>query len=329
MRYRQPLVQPNAAVVKMTRQWPKTEFQTLLPQRRDALHNPCGLWQHGLGRSAALFSLPIVETIGFEKRLAAHPDPHHHSLAGVMQSIPPSMTVGLELMPRQATGLWLLPWRPQTWQVWLVAFVLAVSSLCSEAWDVERTLAVAAKLGPRALDGARALQSLQAELQVLDEPSKLRGVNEFFNRRVLFRDDVDIWGQTDYWASPLEMLDKGAGDCEDYAIAKYFSLLGLGVPVAKLRMVYVRAQLGGPGGPSQAHMVLAYYESANAEPLILDNLVSEVRAASRRPDLSPVFSFNSEGLWQGVSAQAASGDPVARLSRWRDVLAKARAEGFQ
>jgi predicted transglutaminase-like cysteine proteinase len=194
---------------------------------------------------------------------------------------------------------------------------------------VDRTLAAAAKIGPRAVAGARALQGVHADLQSVDELNKLRGVNEFFNRRVLFRDDLEVWGQTDYWASPLEMLDKGAGDCEDYAIAKYFSLLGLGVPVSKLRMVYVRAQLGGVGGPSQAHMVLAYYESANAEPLILDNLVSEVRPASRRPDLSPVFSFNSEGLWQGVGPQTATGDPVARLSRWRDLLAKAKAEGFQ
>lgn len=210
-----------------------------------------------------------------------------------------------------------------------MVLALLLGSLASSAWDVDRTLAAAAKLGPRAVAGARALQSLHTELQSVDEPTKLRAVNEFFNRRVLFRDDVDVWGQTDHWASPLEMLDKGAGDCEDYAIAKYFSLLGLGVPVAKLRMVYVRAQLGGVGGPSQAHMVLAYYESANAEPLILDNLVSEVRPASRRPDLSPVFSFNSEGLWQGVGAQTAAGDPVARLSRWRDLLAKAKAEGFQ
>ena len=239
------------------------------------------------------------------------------------------MTVGLDQMPRQPARQPLLLGLPQPWQTAFVAFVLAVLSVCSGAWDVDRTMAAASKMGPRAIAGARALQSLQAELQIADEADKLRGVNEFFNRRVLFRDDMEVWGQTDYWATPLEMLDKGAGDCEDYAIAKYFSLLGLGVPVAKLRLVYVRAQLGGVGGPSQAHMVLAYYESATAEPLILDNLVSDVRSASRRPDLSPVFSFNGEGIWQGVGTQAAAGDPVARLSRWRDLLAKARAEGMQ
>ena len=97
------------------------------------------------------------------------------------------------------------------------------------------------------------------------------------------------------------------------------------MPVHRLRLVYVRAQLNGG---VQAHMVLAYYAAPEAEPLILDNLVSEIRPASRRPDLAPVFSFNGEGLWQGVGAQSA-GDPVARLSRWREVIAKANSEGFQ
>jgi predicted transglutaminase-like cysteine proteinase len=96
------------------------------------------------------------------------------------------------------------------------------------------------------------------------------------------------------------------------------------VPVQRLRLVYVRAQIGGD---SVAHMVLAYYAQPGAEPLILDNLVGSVRPASRRPDLTPVFSFNSEGLWNGVGTHSA-GDAQARLSRWREVMAKAKAEGF-
>jgi predicted transglutaminase-like cysteine proteinase len=195
------------------------------------------------------------------------------------------------------------------------------------AWDAGRMLAAAERLGPRAVAGVRALQPVLAAALELDEAGQLQAVNQFFNRRIAFRDDSEVWGQVDYWASPLEVLDKGAGDCEDYAIAKYFSLLALGVPTAKLRLVYVRAQLGGVGGPTQAHMVLAYYAQPAAEPLILDNLISELRPASRRPDLEPVFSFNSEGLWQGTGATSA-GNPVARLARWPAVLAKARAEGF-
>ena len=209
----------------------------------------------------------------------------------------------------------------------LVAGALA-PSVPLRAWDVERMAAAARKAGPNAVAGVTALQQALAAAAALDEPGRLQAVNQFFNRRILFRDDAVVWSQVDYWASPIESLNQGQGDCEDFAIAKYFSLLALGVPVNRLRLVYVRAQIGGPQGVVQAHMVLAYHPTPEAEPLILDNLIGEIRPASRRPDLAPVFSFNGDGLWQGVGSQTA-GDPVARLSRWREVLAKARAEGFQ
>lgn len=161
-----------------------------------------------------------------------------------------------------------------------------------------------------------------------DAPPPLHAVQVAVNHRFVLADDRATWGLTDHWATPGELAAAGQGDCEDFAIAKYFSLVALGMPTAKLRLVYVRAQVGGPQGVVQAHMVLAYHAAPDAEPLILDNLLSEIRPASRRPDLAPVFSFNGDGLWQGVGSQAA-GDPVARLSRWREALAKARAEGFQ
>jgi hypothetical protein len=74
-------------------------------------------------------------------------------------------------------------------------------------------------------------------------------------------------------------------------------------------------------------MVVAYYARGADEPQILDNLVGDIRPASLRPDLTPVFSFNTDGLWQGAG-KVAEGDPLARLSRWRDVVRKARTEGF-
>ena len=157
-----------------------------------------------------------------------------------------------------------------------------------------------------------------------DEVARLTTVNNFFNERIRYAEDIEVWGVQDYWASPLEALSKGAGDCEDYAIAKYFSLASSGVPISKLRMVYVRAMLNGQ---SLAHMVLAYYAQPGAEPLILDNIQTVVRPASQRPDLSPMFSFNSEGLWNGVGASS-MGNPVVRLSQWRDLLAKVKDEGF-
>jgi predicted transglutaminase-like cysteine proteinase len=194
-----------------------------------------------------------------------------------------------------------------------------------QAFDRARLRSAAERIGPKAVAAIDPLVELLQQAAALDEESRLDPINTWFNRRIVFRADDLARGEADHWASPLELLAAGHGDCEDYAIAKYFSLLASGMPVGKLRLVYVRAQVAGNEG--QAHMVLAYYPQPNAEPLILDNLVTSVRPASRRPDLTPVFSFNSEGLWQGVGTQSA-GDPQARLSRWRLVLTKARNEGF-
>lgn len=159
---------------------------------------------------------------------------------------------------------------------------------------------------------------------------KLRKVNEFFNRNVRFVDDLANWGQNDYWATPLETLGKGQGDCEDYVIAKYFSLGLVGVPVDKLRLVYVQARTGtSTGAGSQAHMVLAYYPEPDDEPYVLDNLIGDVRLASRRPDLTPVFSFNAKGIFSGAGSQViAPAVGAGRLSRWEDLLKRVAAEGF-
>ena len=154
----------------------------------------------------------------------------------------------------------------------------------SLAWDADTMLRAAATRGPQTLASARVLQSVLAGLAGQDDAAKLLAVNDFFNRRIVFASDQEIWGQNDYWASPLEMFEKGRGDCEDYVIGKYFSLIAAGMPSSRLRLVYVRAQIGGSDGAVQAHMVLAYYATPGAEPLVLDSLIGEIRPASRRPD---------------------------------------------
>lgn len=169
-------------------------------------------------------------------------------------------------------------------------------------------------------------QEMLASGGSVSDTEKLRRVNRFFNRNIAFDDDLVIWGQSDYWATPIETIGRGRGDCEDFAVAKYFSLLNLGIPVGKLRLIYVRAQQNGRAGQVlQAHMVLAYYANSEAEALILDNLNPEILPASRRLDLDPIFSFNSTGLWQGAGKQSSR----SNLSRWQNLQARARAEGFE
>ncbi|MFM9970508.1 MAG: transglutaminase-like cysteine peptidase [Burkholderiales bacterium] len=145
----------------------------------------------------------------------------------------------------------------------------------------------------------------------------LQRVNSYLNR-VPYKDDIAHWKAEDYWATPAEMVASNGGDCEDYAIAKYFLLKELGVPLSRLRMVYVRA-----GRTAQAHMVLAYYPQPNAEPLILDNLEDRVRAASNRPDLSPVYSFNEDDV---VLAATGARTTPQQIRAWRAVLDRLQRE---
>ncbi|WP_397450822.1 cysteine protease LapG [Pseudomonas sp. NA-150] len=163
---------------------------------------------------------------------------------------------------------------------------------------------------------------LENEKQV-SESAKLEVVNLFFNHQMRYVEDIDNWHVEDYWATPIESLWKGAGDCEDYAIAKYFSLRRLGVPSEKLLITYVKALR-----LNRAHMVLTYYASPNAEPLVLDSLINEIKPASQRTDLLPVYAFNAEGLWlPGAKGNKRVSD-TKKLSRWQDVLRKMQAEGF-
>jgi predicted transglutaminase-like cysteine proteinase len=150
---------------------------------------------------------------------------------------------------------------------------------------------------------------------------KLALVNDYFNQNVLWVSDFDHYGVVEYWATPLEMLASNAGDCEDFAIGKYFTLMALKVPMDTLKITYVKANLPPP---NNSHMVLTYYATPGAVPLVLDNLNPEIKPASDRPDLAPVYSFNGQGLW--LAKERSSGKGVAGgssgISMWNNMLSR-------
>lgn len=212
-----------------------------------------------------------------------------------------------------------------------LAALAAILLLCQATLaDVERMWEALQRNGGTAVvfrDWRRAIDDSRS----LGTQDKLRRINEFFNRKIQFVDDIQAWGQTDYWATPVETLARNKGDCEDFTIAKYFTLLEAGMPNEQMRLIYVKARIGGPASNvTQAHMVLAYYPEPDAEPLILDNLITDIRPASRRPDLQPIFSFNSQAIWANPAASGVPGAASAgRLTRWQELLNRAKAEGFE
>ena len=153
----------------------------------------------------------------------------------------------------------------------------------------------------------------------MSEREKLDLVNDFMNQTT-FISDIKHWGKEDYWATPIEFLSTNGGDCEDYSIAKYFTLRALGVPDEKLRITYVKELVVY----NEAHMVLAYFPTPDSEPLVLDNINKTIRPASARNDLLPVYSFNGSNLWlakeQTGRAQSVGGSD--RIGHWRDLQAR-------
>ncbi|WP_342752115.1 transglutaminase-like cysteine peptidase [Vibrio sp. DW001] len=193
-------------------------------------------------------------------------------------------------------------------------------SMTSSALNTEEQRwvnAVSKIYGARAGKRTETWRSEMAALKNQSENNKLTGVNNFFNQ-LNFVNDIDLWAKKDYWATPLEFIGSNAGDCEDFTIAKYFSLLELGVSDKKLRLVYVKAiEL------NQFHMVLAYYEKSSSVPVILDNINPVIKPATQRRDLLPIYSFNGKNLWlmkEKASGQLAGNS--SRLSLWNDLRSR-------
>lgn len=168
--------------------------------------------------------------------------------------------------------------------------------------------------GPQAAARASHWFELIEQGKSAPDAERLQLANGFFNR-ARFTTDAEVWQREDYWATPIEFLIEDAGDCEEFAIAKYFTLTGMGIAEDALRITYVKALI-----LDQPHMVLAWYETPAADPLILDNLDPRILPASQRPDLISVYSFNGTDLWlaRNRREQVRSGDAVT-LSHWRQL----------
>lgn len=178
---------------------------------------------------------------------------------------------------------------------------------------------VSAKYGKRAEKRVELWDNMLQSSKDKKILQQLKNVNDFFNK-IKYKTDPAHWRKKDYWATPFEFMGTGAGDCEDYAIAKYFSLRKLGVPEHKLRITYViykkkRSKY------EEAHMVLTYYHKPTSTPIVLDNINKKLKLASKRKDLKPVYSFNASGLWQAKNKGSIK---IGRnnLKAWKSLMSR-------
>lgn len=168
-------------------------------------------------------------------------------------------------------------------------------------------------------------QQLYLDLRDKEEIEQLRQVNHFFNQHVNYVSDQKHWGQKDYWATPYESLTTHGADCEDFVIAKYYTLKELGVEVEKMRITYVKALR-----INQAHMVLTYFPTPDAIPLVLDNLIGNIVSADRRKDLEPVYSFNASGMWlERMKGQGIRMGNPNKLDLWTGLRLRMSAQDME
>ena len=210
--------------------------------------------------------------------------------------------------------------------LWLGMLAAALAMAAEPGYSRSVTPGLVARYSTQFGQGAqRRIRGWQDSVRQAAEMPKadtalLTRVNRFVNQ-VPSASDQDHWGVEDYWATPAETFASNGGDCEDYAIAKYFALKELGIPVTRLRLVYARAW-----SSNGAHMVLAYYTAPESDPMILDNLEGGIRAAADRPDLTPVFSFNEEDLQLlQRNAPTLQLDPTSNR-KWLSLLVKLQRE---
>jgi predicted transglutaminase-like cysteine proteinase len=138
-------------------------------------------------------------------------------------------------------------------------------------------------------------RQMLAGAQDKDTMEKLETVNRFFNRWP-YRLDREVYGESDHWATPEEFMIH-SGDCEDYGIAKYFSLRQLGFTAQQLRLVVVQDRIRGIG-----HAVLAVY--LDEAVYILDNLTDQVLPHTRYRHYRPQYSVNEFHGWAHLPVKA-------------------------
>ncbi|WP_180766296.1 transglutaminase-like cysteine peptidase [Vibrio parahaemolyticus] len=142
--------------------------------------------------------------------------------------------------------------------------------------------------------------------------------HDFYNR-IVYTQDMTLWGQKDYWATPEETLRRFKGDCEDIAIAKFFSLLRQGMPKERLRLVYLQLP---STYPKIYHLVLEYHHE-DGQIYVLDNRYNNIHQADDEHHRQTVVSFDLQNMW--IDKQRV-GDSQARMKKWRALVARYRTQ---
>ena len=142
-----------------------------------------------------------------------------------------------------------------------------------------------------------------------DGRARLGEINRAINLAIRPMGDLEQYGAIDVWSSPLATLARGAGDCEDYAIAKFVALHRAGIAPDDLRIVVMRDTIRG-----EDHAVAA--ARLDGHWLTLDNRRMAMVEDAHVRNYRPTFVIDQHGVKRYEDAPLladASGISVASL----------------
>jgi predicted transglutaminase-like cysteine proteinase len=157
-----------------------------------------------------------------------------------------------------------------------------------QPWSENLFAQLEKEYGPTAMKRLRYVHDTARENQNKPVLEKLEVANSTLSR-LPWVSDQQQWNADDYWATPLEMITKVGGDCEDMAIGKYVMLRMMGVPRRNLALGFAILKT-----KDEAHMVLVWANEKRTDFRVLDSFVKEVKHPKQRPDLQFVYLMNAD-----------------------------------
>lgn len=151
--------------------------------------------------------------------------------------------------------------------------------------------------------------------RVLQHPAAARA--ELINLAINQFDHADSSGAT-VWQSPQELVARGAGDCKDFALAKFWLLRHTGTARERVRLAYGEARVGDS---ARLHLVVLLWVDEGS-PLVLDNLLPGMHRLNHRADLQIRFSFDELAFYDQIGSQRIRDQP---LRGWRGLWARIEA----
>lgn len=122
-------------------------------------------------------------------------------------------------------------------------------------------------------------------LQITSRKNLISDINTNINNLIKYTSDENLYGTEDHWANFEEISDSLSGDCEDFALLKYWTLRKLGIPAKSMHILIFYDKI-----VRIHHAVLVV--AKGKDQLVLDNRTDTIIKIEKLTDIAPNMAIN-------------------------------------